>query len=717
MARGPSDLSMMTTRTITQSGARRRGDFHRDEPAVRTGRIALVFILFCCGFVAVLGRAFYLQVVEHARYLKVATRQTESSAVLNAKRGMVVDRHGDALAVTVDVDSIFAQPPHIKDVDTAARKLAPVLGLSVATLQRKLSSPQQFVYLARRVNSEVAERVEVLNLSGVGIQREPKRFYPNVSLAAHVLGFTDVAGLGRAGIERHMEEALRGQSYRVAGLRDALGNYVYREKYRPHSEREGATVALTIDRQIQYAAEEVLRETVESQRAKGAVALVMEAKTGEILALASFPRFNPNNLNQTKPEQHLNRAISAVYEPGSTLKIVTIAAALESNVIEANENIDCESGRFRIGGREIGDADHEYGVLSIGEIIKFSSNICAAKIGMRMGSAQLHDWLVRFGFGRKTGVELPGEVAGLLRDHATWRQIGLANIAFGQGIAVTPLQILQATGIIANGGRAIAPRILRSAAQLERSRTTDAVISAETAKHVTEMMVSVTEPGGTATAAAIPGYQVAGKTGTAQKIDPVTGAYSRSLHVASFVGFVPAQNPDLVALVVVDEPKGSPFGGVVAAPAFQQIAMAALSARKVFPDSPADRERMMALLQKLTLPPALVASVATASTAAPLDTPEFDQILAAAASPVAGNAIGNDLSLEAQALLGYKHKDSSANTMPDFSGLALYQAYQLARKIRCDPVVDGSGVVITQNPPSGQPLQPGTRCEFAMASR
>lgn len=352
---------------------------------------------------------------------------------------------------------------------------------------------------------------------------------------------------------------------------------------------EGDDVVLTIDRQIQHAAEVELERTVEfNEAAAGGGDRGSSRSTGDVLALASYPSFNPNDLGGAVPGADLNRTTSAVFEPGSTLKMVTISAGLEDKKIAPSDHID-ENGRWRVGGRTIGDT-HRYGSLAISEIMKVSSNICLGrKIGLMLGRERLHEWLTRFGFGAPTGVPLPGELPGLLRPAASWREITLANVAFGQGLSVTPLQIAQAATVLANGGVRVSPRLVlgtvdkAGATKPAGEPRTERVVSAETARLVRDMMIEVTHKGGTAEAAAIPGFVVAGKTGTSQKIDPVTKSYSRSLYVSSFVGFVPAEKPEVLVLVMIDEPKKAYYGGTVAAPAFKAIATAALSARSIFP--------------------------------------------------------------------------------------------------------------------------------------
>lgn len=722
-------------------------------------RIAVVGLVLLALFIVVILRAAELQLVDGEKYGAVALRQASLSANISAKRGVIEDRHGGELAITVDVDSIYAEPRKVEDHDATARQLAPLLGQPLQTVHERIARDRSFVFLKRRVDPQLAERVRALRIKGIGTVPEPKRFYTQRELAAHIVGFSSADGQGKAGIEKQYDGELRGKSYELPGLRDALGNRVLSEGFVPQAVLEGADVQLTIDRQIQHAAEEALEDTILKNRAAGGVAIVLEPRSGDVLAMASYPKFNPNNLKGTDASHHLNRAIAAVFEPGSTTKMVTIAGALEDNLIKPDDRIDCEQGRFRIGRRTIGDAHQGYGELSIGEIMKVSSNVCTAKIGIHLGSRRLHHWLSEFGFGEATGIELPGELRGLVRPFEEWREIALANIAFGQGISVTPLQIAQAAATIANGGVRVRPRIVREIVEKSGRRSVpdrpppERVLSERTAGEVTRMMEEVTRKGGTAESAAVPGFSVAGKTGTAQKIDPVTKAYSRELYVASFVGFIPADRPEMVILVLVDEPKGSIYGGTVAAPAFREIALHALSAREIFPEDTAAREAFLASFRPAgersdrssgsveTFPGSSYgepgrgeAAVAgppaeRTGTSGSMTLESLEKIGDSGEAPIDGA-----LSSEAQALLGVPPLPSAERArppfgrpgrpvaspaepfrMPNFAGLKLHEVLNRSAEVHCDPVLVGTGRVIAQTPAAGEILVPGSRCELKLS--
>ncbi len=686
----------------------------------------VVAAAFSLGTLLVLWRAFELQVTNVDEYREHAERQALTKKQVVAKRGIIKDRHGAELAISVDVDSIYAEPNRITDPEGTARALAPILGRSPAALKKKLEGQRYFTFLKRRVDPSVAQRVEALGLPGIGIQPEPRRFYANRELAAHVLGFTSLDGEGRSGIERAFEETLRGQTYEVPGLRDALGKRVYREGFVPQAALEGHDVLLTIDRQIQHATELELAKAVEEANGQAGVAIVVQPRSGEVLALASYPSFNPNSLGEGAVSDRLNRAVNAVYEPGSTLKMVTIAAAIEEGLVTPTTRVDCEDGSFRVGGRTIRDSDHKFGVLTVADVLKVSSNICSAKIGMQLGRERLYSWLLAFGFGGRTGIELPGELNGLLRPASEWKDITLANVAFGQGLSVTPIQIAQAASIIANRGeltplRLVSGTVDKAGVTTPTPRTAPRrVLSEKTAMTLGRMLTEVTKDGGTAKSAAILGFEVAGKTGTAQKVDPVTRAYSRSLYVASFVGFVPAEKPELLVLVLIDEPRKSIYGGSVAAPAFQRIASQALAALEIHPEDEASRA---AFLASARLPP--------------LPSPEG----AAPSSPVQGLLAVGTLSPRARALLGEPREEPtaptawatgvldadadpepqpassgrSAPTMPNFAGLPLHEVINRSADVGCDLVLAGSGRVVRQKPAAGRAVERGSRCEVVLS--
>jgi cell division protein FtsI (penicillin-binding protein 3) len=437
------------------------------------------------------------------------------------------------------------------------------------------------VWVARRVSPDKARAVRELGLAGVGLITEPRRFYPYKSLACHVLGFAGLDARGLEGLELEYGHALKGQRHTLTSLRDALGRTIHLTPAALTTLPEGNHLILTLDKGLQYQVEKVLAATVAEHRAAGGQAVVLDPATGEVLAMASVPAFNPNVFAEFPRETYRNRVVTDTFEPGSTFKTFVAAAALVSSRVSLEERFDCEQGEWKVGGRVIHDT-HEYGELDLADILKLSSNIGAAKVGRRVGADTLYDTFKAFGFGRKTGVDLPGESRGILRPPGSWREVDLANICFGQGVAVTSLQLAAAFGAIANGGVLMRPYLVKAhtdrAARLvheAQPQVVRRVMSSREAAILARMLARVTEEGGTGTQARLEGLATAGKTGTAQKVDPA-GGYSHSDYVASFGGFVPAGAPKVVVLVMIDTPRGQHYGGVVAGPAFRAIARAAL---------------------------------------------------------------------------------------------------------------------------------------------
>jgi cell division protein FtsI (penicillin-binding protein 3) len=529
-------------------------------------------------FVGTGVRAYRLQVREAPRLRAMAEEQYLKEVEVGTHRGTILDRHGAVLAQSVEVDSVYANPRVFDgDLRETARALGAALNVAPGDLLGKIESRRYFTWLKRRVTPEEARAVRELGLPAVGLTTEPRRFYPNQDLAGPVIGYAGIDGRGLEGIELALDRRLRGDRRSIAGLRDALGREVLTAGLPDTRPTSGHDVVLTIDKFIQFTAERALAETVEKFHAKAGTIIVLDPRTGDVLALANRPTLDPNRPAGAAKAGARNRAVTDPYEPGSTMKVFSVSAAIEAGVTRPSEVFHCENGRFRIGQYTIHDA-HPQGALTVAEVLQKSSNIGAAKIARRLGKERLAEKLVDFGFGRPTGVGLPGERGGRIRPVARWGEIGLATVAFGQGITATPMQMLTGLAAIGNGGMLNAPRIVRSLTDAS-GRTVEVprpaprrVMKPEAAKAVVEMLKLVTRKGGTGTAAAIPGFEVAGKTGTAQKVDPATGHYSRDKLVASFMGLVPADDPKLAMMVVIDEPYGQHYGGLVAGPAFKRIA-------------------------------------------------------------------------------------------------------------------------------------------------
>lgn len=560
-------------------------------------RIRIIGSLFAVFFVLTSARAFYLQIIKRDDWVKLADRQHQKVIPLTPARGTIYDSTGSPLAVSVEVDSCFAEPSVIADPRAAAGALAPLLGMPVEVLEKKLSGKKSFAWLRRQVNPDLAKKIRELGINGIGFVKETRRFYPNSEVAAHVVGFTGLDPEGLEGVELKYNTQILGNTGYMVTERDALGRDIALMGTVVKKASKGYNITLTLDKNIQYIADKELAKAVTESRAAGGIAVVMDPSTGRVLALSSYPTFNPNAFRQYPHENLRNRAVADSFEPGSTMKTFLIASALDEKVIGPNDAFNCEGGSYAIGGRVIHDT-HKYGTLRVSEILKYSSNIGAAKIGSRLGPERLFASLKKFGFGEKTDIDLPGEVVGYLRDRSRWYGIDLATISFGQGVSVSSIQLTAAVSAIANGGLLMKPYIvdkvsddagtaIRQFTPLIKRR----VISAATSRTVAKMMEGITTEGGTGLNAAVDGYRVAGKTGTAQKVDPLTRCYSASKRTASFIGFVPAEQPRLTILVVIDEPKTSSYGGVVAAPAFREIAQQSLCYLKVPPTVPFKSKR------------------------------------------------------------------------------------------------------------------------------
>jgi cell division protein FtsI (penicillin-binding protein 3) len=624
-----------------------------------------VAFLFALVFVLTAGRAFYLQVLQNDRLVKLAEKQHQRIVALTPGRGAIYDQHNAPLAVSIEMDSCYAETRNLESLPEAAVKLAPLLGYGVEELLQKLKASRNFVWLSRRMAPEVAKRVRELDLDGIGFVKESKRFYPNSEVAAHVVGFTGTDPGGLEGIEKKYDSSILGNTGFLVTERDALGRDIDLKKgAEGKSGTKGSNVILTLDKNVQYIAEKELAQAVQKNGAKGGIAVVMEPDTGRVLAMANYPTFNPNSYFKYGPGNLRNRAISDSFEPGSTFKIFLVAAALENHVIRAGDSFNCENGSYSYSGRTIHDT-HPYGSLNVSEILKYSSNIGAAKIGSRLGPERLYAGLTGFGFGEKSDIDLPGEAGGMLRQQAKWYGIDLATISFGQGVTATALQIVSAVSAVANGGNLMKPYLVDHIAddsgnvlkqfgpQVKRR-----VISTQTAKAVAGMLEGVVNEGGTGTGAAVDGYRVAGKTGTAQKVDPATRGYSAKKRTASFVGFVPLDKPRLAILVVVDEPTTSPYGGVVAAPAFSAIAQQTLCYLKVPVERSAKRKADPAPAKSAPQP-------------------------------------------EPQSAEGGVVEGSEAGSMPNFRGMSMRQVLRVMEKRGLNVKLQGSGRAVEQNPPPG----------------
>jgi cell division protein FtsI (penicillin-binding protein 3) len=619
--------------------------------------------------VAIEARLLYLQVHRRHDLQARADNQSARTIDISAKRGDILDRHGRVLAYSVDSDSVYGVPTEIEDASAAAAKLCAALGdcslQERDALASRLRQKRAFVFIRRRVTPHQARRVSELDLQGIGFIKEDRRFYPNRQLAAQLLGFVGVDNKGLAGIEAAYDSQISGTVGRLLYQTDARGRAFSRLERPPTS---GATIELTIDEYLQHIAERELRDAVVQNRAEGGSVIIMDPRTGEILALASEPTFNPNAFWTVPVENRRNRAVQDLYEPGSTFKVVTASAALEERVVDVDDIVNVSGGRIRFGARVVHDT-HDYGLLSFTDVLVKSSNVGAIKMGLALGPERLNRYIRRFGFGRALSPDFPGETTGIVWDPAKLDDSALASVSMGYQIGVTPLQMAAAVNSVANGGDLIQPRVLRAVTRDGRRSPVNTTvlgrtISKDTAVTLTGIMEQIVERG-TATFARIEGYTIAGKTGTASKL--VDGQYSNTEYYASFVGFLPSRNPVATILVVIDSPRANGYyGGPVAGPVFKRIAGATL--------------RHLGIPPTLNAPPPVLVARTEQHDVQPARTgPDVSVIRAAALGDVA--------------------------EVPDLRGLSAREALRVLTKIGMTARVNGDGVVWRQNPVPGTPIE------------
>ena len=642
-----------------------------------------IFVLLLAG---VFSRAVVLQVNQTQKLKGMAEDQYVREIEVPARRGNIFDRRGIALAQSVDVDSVWVDPSMLPDVRAAAKALAKATGVAPAEVLEKLQKGNRFAWVKRQLSPAEVQKVKDLNLPGIGFAKEPRRFYPQRELAAHVIGIVGTDSHGLDGLELSFEDELTGDMAMRDMVRDAKGRKVMTDGLSGTQSKPGANVSLTLDRQLQYVTEKALQKAVDDAKATAGMAVVLDPKTGEILALANAPRFNPNSPSTASKESFRNRSVTDAFEPGSTFKAFVVAAALDSKTITEDTQFDCEKGSWVVGRHVIHDT-HPHGILNAKGVLQVSSNICAAKIAQKLGRDKLAKAYRDFGFGEKANLGLPGEGRGVIPYPKA--EVQLATESFGQGLTATAVQVASAYGALANGGVLMRPYLVSKVVDpdnvvlLENKPTViRRVVSERAADSVVSMLESVVEKDGTAPRARIDEYRVAGKTGTAQKVDPQSRGYSDK-RVASFIGMVPAENPRLVVFVVIDEPKTDVYGGLVAAPAFKEIAMQAMP--------------------YLAVPPSRVV-------------PNSQPVVAVAVkaeqerSPVV-QAIDR-LDDEMNEVV-----DERSVRVPDVSGQSGRLAISHLLSASLEPHVSGSGRVLSQTPAAGSVVDKGTRITVELASR
>src|SRR5450432_4054621 len=681
---------------------------------------------------AICARLVWLQLVDYGDLTQKANKQQQRSIEVSPVRGNIFDRNGNELAMTVNVDSIFAVPSEVPDIHSASRLLGRVLDADASEIEDRMHASRAFAWIARKVDNSVSSRVRSLNLKGIYFQKESKRFYPKQGLAAQVLGYVGLDDAGLGGVER---------------------------VYQPRLSGKPGKMLLTMDEKIQYIAERELQKAIDETRAESGTVIVENPKTGEILALANRPTFNPNLLSEADPKSLKNRAVSDIYEPGSTFKIVTLAAALEEKLTNPNEIIDCQMGSIVVNGLRI--HDHKaYGDLTVTQVLEKSSDVGAIKLALRLGEERFDRYIRAFGFGGQTGVELPGETRGITKPVSRWSKVSIGAISMGQEIGVSPVQLISLISTIANDGVAVPPRVIagttapRSTPQLISYQTPIGrrVISPMTAAEMKRMLEGVVLRG-TGPKAILDGYSSAGKTGTAQKIDPATGRYSHKRHIASFAGFAPINNPAISVLVVLDSPQTGirDGGGDVAAPVFQRVAQQVLGYMNVPHDIELQDQRRLQLRAKAkneimaeaapdhiadqsvpadVPPPATDDSHSAATTTATVTKPVLTNIrsvpdLTAKATPAQSASPTDPIKISPATVTANTRAaltltpvsvpqrgtlvfDTAGGALvPDFRGLAVRSDLEQAQAAGIELEISGSGVGREQNPEAGAKLPLG----------
>ncbi len=666
-----------------------RGDDSKERKWMKV-RIVLVASILVLGLFTVVGRVYYLQTVEAEALSKRSATQLNRQITLQARRGNVIDRNGTELAVSVKIPSVFAHPRDIENPEREARRLAPHLNISYEKLVERLSSKSGFVWLERQARPASAEAIRELKIRGVGITDEYKRYYPLGTRAGQLLGFTGIDGNGLEGIERMLDKEMAGSEYELTVSRDAQGRAMLTNEMPDFRSFEGNSVRLTIDEKIQAVAESAIAAQVAEFSAKGGYAVVLDVHTGDVLAIANTPSFDPNRVGDHKSGDWRMRLVTDTFEPGSVFKPFVLAAALQEKAISLDTRFDVEDGRMKIGRYTIRDTKRA-DTLTAAEIMQVSSNIGSYKIAQTIGRDRFYEYIRAFGFGSRTGVGLRGEQPGMLWPPDRWAEISFANIAFGQGLTSTPMQLAVALGAIANGGMLLKPRIIDAVIDRDGKvvRQTEPtlvrqILSPEVARDVARAMSLVTVKGGTGTRGAIEGFTVAAKTGTAQKVNPETRRYDAHMWMAGYIGFVPAEQPEVVIVVIIDEPQKMHYGGVVAGPAFATIARETLALRGIMPLEESERFNYDVDAEHPDKPEPLLAPTAPAG------------IVMLPAMRVLDDGISAFDGEELEGEVGENQR-----RVPDFQKMTLRQAMHRSEDLGISPQIEGWGRVVSQNPPAG----------------
>lgn len=681
-------------------------------------RIVIILSLITALWVILIMRAAFLQILPNNRLKALQKRQFETSVTLNPRRGDILDRNGHELAVSMTTYSLFADPKVLTDVRKTARLLAGALNIPVRQIEEKIrNKKKRFVWIERKISKSVRDGIQELNIHGLGFIEESQRIYPNDRLLSHVLGFIGAEGQGLEGLELKYNEQLQATSKRVSLHRDAHGRPLIVNGQVFNQVPDGSDIQLTIDRELQFMLEQELGQTIREHEADSAVGVILDAQTSEILAMANSLTFDPNHSSDYPIERKRNRVVADSFEPGSTMKTFVVAGALAKGLVEPNSKFDCEGGLLRIGKRVIREADskHRFGVLTVSEILALSSNVGTTKIAQKLGDDNLRDVLNKFGFGEKSGVDLPGEARGIL--HPTpWHDHLLANISFGHGISTTPLQIANAYAAIANGGILHQPFLVKAIRDHESGEVSEIkpknirrVLGEDQVAKMRIMLAAVTSDYGTGASARVAGFPVAGKTGTAQKVNPSGRGYLRGGYISSFAGFLPANDPKFVIYVAVDHPRKGYYGAAVAAPVFSKIARFAVRRAGLAP---------VLISESNVVPTAKRGSSHVPQNAKPIEEIVSQRLSSRAAliPNSKASAVRNSIALSnsvSNAAVKQGHVGSLATrqaaapmglVVPDLEGLTLREVLERITGTEINIRIHGQGFVKKTNPSSGTRL-------------
>ena len=660
--------------------------------------------IFLFWVLVIILRLYDLQIIQYVQLLARADRQQQRTVEIAPKRGIIYDRKMHPLAMSLAVDSVYAVPVNIPDTSMEAKLLAPILNINAEDLEARFRAHSTFCWVKRKITPQQSARIRDLNLQGIYFQKEMKRFYPDGDLAATVLGYVGMDDNGLGGLEYQYNKQIRGLSGKVLLSTDAKRRSFRSTEWRGET---GKNLVLTIDDDIQYIAERTLALTVKKYHAAGGTVIVQNPHTGEILAMANQPTFDPNDYQKYPARDRINRAIGWIYEPGSTFKSVTISSAIDENLAKPTDLIDCQMGQIRLGGRIIHDVRdilpyERKGPLTLAQVLMHSSDVGAVKIALRLGEERFYRRILAYGFDADTGVGLPGEESGLLQPPRRWSGVTIGQLAIGQGVGVTPLQMSRVYSAIANGGVMLRPKIVRRIGQMAEDDESTPILgrrimSERTADMMKQMLQGVVLHG-SGVAAELPGYTSAGKTGTAQKVD-ATGHYSHRDYVASFIGFAPVEKPAVTILVVIDTPVGAIYGAEVAAPAWKSIAEQTLRYLNVPQDNPSDSIQIASRrsagfpVQKRKVnadnPPNN--SDAVGSATRPVEPVSF--------TPSTGYSSKGTVLLDESPLL----------VVPNFAGLSARRVTEECQSLGLEIQISGSGLAVQQEPAAGVRVHAGSR--------